>query len=57
MKDLPVTLGLCRTCARRRDMVETTIEGHVLRRIYYCRAKRRTVDGAASCNDYMEDKE
>lgn len=57
MKDLPVTLGLCRTCARRRDMVETTIEGQVLRRIYYCRAKRRTVDGAASCNDYREDKE
>lgn len=54
MHELPITLGLCRDCSRLRVMNETTIEGAVLRCVYYCRARMRCVDGCSQCDEFVE---
>lgn len=54
MNELPVFLGLCRDCSRLKVMNETTIDGGVLRRVYYCRARMRCIEGSNQCDDYKE---
>lgn len=52
--ELPYHLGLCRSCARLRILYETTLDGAVLRRVYYCRATMRQTDGSNDCNNFEQ---
>ena len=50
----PYHLGLCRNCVRMRILRETTLDGDVLRHVYYCRASMRETDGSNDCNKFIQ---
>lgn len=50
--DLPITLGVCRNCAKLKVYSGTTIDGFIARRVYYCRAMMHETEGRTACNDF-----
>lgn len=57
MDDLPMRLGLCRRCSKLKIFNETTLDGYVLRRVYYCRVLMHEISGTNECNDFKEVRE
>ena len=52
--DLPITMGICRRCSKLKIYGETTLDGTVLRRVYYCRKLMHEVSGCDTCNDFTD---
>lgn len=57
MDDMPIRLGLCRRCSKLRIYNETTLDGDIRRRVFYCRALMHEVVGKGECNEYTEMEE
>lgn len=57
--DLPMHLGLCRSCARLRVLRAVTFDCYGSDAddadlIYYCRANQHRTEGKGNCNSYAE---